>query len=731
MARLMFNAALRIEGGQFDGFYRVVAVPSAADYVWIAFAGSRRDCVQRPPATEVAPGSLSTIARATVIAMEEQAQLVEVDLQTRGGPAKLDRMRRRHRARSDKRGSDLALLLDHAAICASLEKTGRLGKLVRDVAAVSGLHRATVYRIWARLCVEGFTEYALGLRYANCGGPGVPKPVSEKRRKAGRKTNRVRLGEPDRHPQRGVTQEDRTTVLNHYLRLMVPSKKLAVVYREVVEAAYIRRYEQIGDVRVPVPPEKGTFPSYDQFRQIVRTETSAYERARLGTTVGHYNRNMRGLQGHAYDNVAGPGYVFAIDSTIGDIHLRSSVNRHWIIGRPIVYVVVDVWSTAVVGFYACLEGPSWRTAKLALFSTFGDPRLVASFWGCEYVPVLDPGPSVPAMLLCDRGEYLSEGARNDCRILGLNSAFNPPRRPDWKGSVEVLHRITKDMQIQAFLPGAIDARRRELELRTDARESCLTLREYVAFLYRAFVRYNLFSDRRKRLTADMIAAGVHPSPAGLWRFGHQACISYEKLVHQEHLSAALLYRTTMAIRRDGNFVESLEYEGDLAAKQQWSTIARSSGGFERTALIFPGSASRVWVPDDEGLFEFRLRANAKTLPDTTLEEWRDSLAYASRDVSDLQYQRLCADLERAAFDKAMVKEARAATQVADLAATNRRPSVREARDFERGGRFEGAPHVPSQAETASEVDSTDPAENQVYEQAMDAVFARLNRRGEA
>jgi hypothetical protein len=243
----------------------------------------------------------------------------------------------------------------------------------------------------------------------------------------------------------------------------------------VIEAEYVTQYDMTGSKPVPVLTQ-GTYPTLHQFRNLVDFETKAYERSRLLTTAGHFNRNMRGLRGHAHDDVPGPGYVYAIDSTIGDIYLRSSIDASWIVGRPIVYIVVDVWSTAIVGFYVCLEGPSWRTAKLALFSTFGDPMLVASLWGSPHGLMLDPVPGVPGMLLCDRGEYLSMGASADSVTIGMNTAFNPPYRPDLKGPVEVLHRIAKDEQIRSFLPGAIDARRREYDLRTDPRDSALTLR---------------------------------------------------------------------------------------------------------------------------------------------------------------------------------------------------------------------------------------------------------------
>ena len=43
-----------------------------------------------------------------------------------------------------------------------------------------------------------------------------------------------------------------------------------------------------------------------------------------------------------------------------------------VIGRPILYLVIDYFSHQIVGFYLGLENPSWTPASLALANAFGD-----------------------------------------------------------------------------------------------------------------------------------------------------------------------------------------------------------------------------------------------------------------------------------------------------------------------------------------------------------------------
>ena len=68
----------------------------------------------------------------------------------------------------------------------------------------------------------------------------------------------------------------------------------------------------------------------------------------------------------------GPGSLYQIDATKDDIYLVSRTDRNRIIGRPVVYLVQDVFSRLIAGIAVTLEGPSWLGAMLALENTASD-----------------------------------------------------------------------------------------------------------------------------------------------------------------------------------------------------------------------------------------------------------------------------------------------------------------------------------------------------------------------
>jgi hypothetical protein len=63
----------------------------------------------------------------------------------------------------------------------------------------------------------------------------------------------------------------------------------------------------------------------------------------------------------------GPGDVYQIDSTTADIYLVNSLSAKIPIGRPTLYLVIDVWSGMIVGFNLTLR-------RIEIFRTAGKPK---------------------------------------------------------------------------------------------------------------------------------------------------------------------------------------------------------------------------------------------------------------------------------------------------------------------------------------------------------------------
>lgn len=723
MSVIIFNAVLKIDDIKLDGLWRVVAISPDIKDVFLAFLPPDLKTYKCRQAGEDKRKLLTPVAKVVLAKLESEGHLHLVDLEPESRLClKEQELTEHERAIFSRRLKIMRRFFDYRELCSALSSPRGLGGLVAEARIAHGCSRSAVYRQFELLCLNGFEAGSLNPRFDRSGAPGIRRPCDDKRRKAGRKTNKERLGIPDEHPQQGMTETMGARVIAAYHRIGNPKPSFPQLYDRIILDQFVSAYRQTATGREPIMPLKGTFPSRRQVRHLIDSVVRKIDQVLDGTTTGHFNRNKRGLVGHAWEGVAGPGHCYAIDSTIGDVFLRSSINRAWIVGRPVVYIVVDVWSTAVVGFYVCLTGPSWATAKVALFSTFADPALIGSLWGYQPVMALAPSPTAPFEFLCDRGEYLSLGAMDTGWELGINFSYNPSYRPDLKGLVEVLNRITKDQQF-FFVPGAIDARRKELELRTDAKESAYTLREYVQYLYWIFTQYNLQADRRHRLNAPMIAANVYPSPAGLWRFGHEVGIGYRKSLTTSRLISTLLPEQEVVVNRKGIYLGQLEYEFPRAHEEQWTAIARNFGAEYLKAHLFPGSTSKIWWPDPKaGCHEFTLSPYARVPSDICFDEWLDAYAYDHLAKTDREYQRLCGSLGNLVRIKELNQRAVQATKTAEADYNGPVPTMSDARSMEH---FVGV--TPVETAPVSGPKASVDAASDVYAEVMKKVFESATR----
>ncbi|PZP94160.1 MAG: hypothetical protein DI587_26360 [Variovorax paradoxus] len=148
-----------------------------------------------------------------------------------------------------------------------------------------------------------------------------------------------------------------------------------------------------------------------------------------------------GDRGKATDGIHGPG-IFEIDATFFQIQLTCRITKKNLIGRPCVYLIVDVWSNAIVGFHVTLENPSWAAAAQALHNCYSDKtallqRINPTYTGDEW-----PCAELPCELRADRGEFVSNRGQEFSHS-GIRVRITPSMRPEAKGSVEGKHSELK------------------------------------------------------------------------------------------------------------------------------------------------------------------------------------------------------------------------------------------------------------------------------------------------
>ncbi|WP_159918326.1 DDE-type integrase/transposase/recombinase [Pantoea sp. 18069] len=594
----------------------------------------------------------------------------------------------------DQRCCIMQAFLDFPRLRESLLVHRNLSGLVQQTMKAHSVSQAYVRRLWSMLCTYGFTSISLRPRWDRCGGKGKKRDLSPvlTRQKSGRKTSGQRLskalfGTYGLPIQPGMSIAWRAIILQADKRVPSPKPSMRERYRQIIAShfAKAKAFESNGKI-VDRPLVLGDYPNYQQVKRVLTKDIHWLQRVLETTSQGHFDRTLRGMKSRDWEGTSGPGYVYAIDSTIGDIYLRSSIDPSWIVGRPIVYILVDVWSTAIVGFYVCLTGPSWETAQVSLFNTVTPSKLLGDLWGYDMQPSLFPAPTLPYTLQCDRGEYLSKRAKATGMDLKLNLGYAPPFRPDLKGIVEVMHRILKNTQYN-FLPGAMDARRAEYDLRrSNPAEATMTVRHYMQYLHECFFLYNLTADRSHRLDAHMVPAGVFPSPAGLWSWGHAMGIGYRQVRAEAELINLLLPTSDKGrVSRSGVTFCGNDYLSPIVEAEQWSTIARTSGkGLHIPVQYYPGSVSKIWTPNvsGDGLINLQISDLARASEELTLDEMVDAFAYQRLRAAEVEHERVLKSVQAWRRMQAIKASSIAQTRMALDRARGRQPTITEARAME-------------------------------------------------
>jgi putative transposase len=465
-------------------------------------------------------------------------------------------------------------------------------QLVTTRTAEVGLSKTTLYGYLRRYWQGSQTPNALQPGYRNSGGPGKDKSVSERKR-----------GRPKSHHSESginVNEEIRQRFRKGIQRFYASGevRTLRDAYQRTLEHYFNCGYETQDGVPVPVLPPAHQLPTLRQFTYWYNKEQNLTRTLIRRRGQNRFNTEHRPLLGDSTGMAFGPGSIYQIDATVGDVYLVSALDPQRIIGRPVIYLVVDVFSRMLVGLAVTLEGPSWLGAMLALENTSADKvvfceqheiTITSEEWPCQHLP---------EMLLADRGELEGYHGDNLTHALNVVVSNTAPYRADMKGIVEQFFCMSNNRVI-ADLPGAVREQERGApDYRLDAR---LTLRQLTTLLIRSALyhnRHHFITDYP--LDKQMLADGLEPYPLELWRWGIQNRTGHLRILPPDVVRLSLLPQSEAAITRKGIIFQGLQYTCELAANEGWYVKAGQSGRWKVTVSYDPRLTDWLYLWHDGG-----------------------------------------------------------------------------------------------------------------------------------
>ena len=495
----------------------------------------------------------------------------------------------------------------------------RRGELLSEAAKKSNKDKANLYRYLVKYWKKGKTPNAFLPDFRNCG--------------RGAKTqNQKKLGRPVKHEGgfgKILTGEDidhfGTAIRKYYLNRKAVTLKNT--YEKMLGDFYsVPAYDKSGGEYLRLLPAD-QIPSITQFRYWYKKNRDEKTEIQKRSSEAKFELTGRAITGRSDYQLMGPGAKYQIDATVGDIYLVSQFDRSDIVGRPVMYFVVDSYSRMVTGMYVGLEGPSWAGAMMAIENAASDKVAYCTSYGVEITEDEWPCHHIPTAILGDRGEMESRLADNLVQMLGVRIENAPPYRADLKGIIEQ-HFRTINTNALPFLPGKVlpdMSERGGHDYRLDAK---LDIRQFTEIIIRCVLYYNnSHSMEYFEKNEQMMQMGVDAVPLELWNFGIRYCSGCLKTVPKDTLRLALMPMDKASVTERGIRFKGMYYSCEEALKGLWFEKARAKGTYRVKVYYDPRDMGAILVENPTGTGEVRCE----------LVEWETK--YAGKHLDEVWYEQ--------------------------------------------------------------------------------------------
>ena len=515
-------------------------------------------------------------------------------------------------ARRDKTWALLRdMLLDEPAI---YERKKR-ASLMKAASERTGMDRHNMYRLLRLYWQRGKTPDAFLANRKNQGGRGRKRPCAAPGARRAENADYGKKLEPADY----AYFED--AIRKYYLTKKQPT--MSSTYERLIEDHYSTTD---GDGKTHMLPP-GQVPSLRQLRYWYHSNHTVKEEIQKREGNNAFELTGRGVTGRADTGLMGPGSQFQVDATIGDIYLVSQFDRRDIIGRPVIYFVMDTFSRIVTGMYVGLEGPSWAGMMEALYNSSTDKVDYCHKYGIEISESEWPCRHMPSVLLGDRGELESRNADGLVNSLGIRVDNAPPYRGDLKPIIERNFK-TMDGYTKPFLPGAVMpdmARRGGHDYRLDAK---LDLRQFTAIIINCVIFYNNYHYLPAfEKSGQMMKSGVNAVPVDLWNWGIRNQSGALRTFPEETVRLALLPRSNASVTEKGIRFKGIFYSCQEARDSLWFEKARKEGRYSVSVSYDPRDLSRIYVRNAPAgsyllcdLLDWQQKYEGKSLDEVEFEE---------------------------------------------------------------------------------------------------------------
>lgn len=327
-------------------------------------------------------------------------------------------------------------------------------------------------------------------------------------------------------------------------------------YMTMIEKHFINEEETPTGIRVSVLPDN-LRPTLKQFLNYTRVRVPQEKIDKAKTSAREQRNNKRLLLSDNLQGVMGPGDLWEVDECEIDLSLVSVENPSVTVGRPIVYVMIDVYTRMIVAYSVAFDNNSVLGITNCFLNLLDDKQELCNRFGIQIGANEWPSKILPLRLRSDYGaEYISHAMDTICCKLGVAKELVSPATGSLKGQVEQLFH-----QIHAAQNSLLEGKGL-IEKRYDSnhhQEAILNIQEFEAVLLTYIVGHNRKYMEKYPLTKDMRQQNVEPCPIDLWKYGVSLNGSPRPITNEVMFRHSLLLPVKASVGRAGITFKGLFY----------------------------------------------------------------------------------------------------------------------------------------------------------------------------
>ena len=306
--------------------------------------------------------------------------------------------------------------------------------------------------------------------------------------------------------------------------------------------------------------DEGSYPTIRQYLHYLSNQISEVDILRIKTSNDEFNNSYRLLSGFNRASAIKPGYILEADAVEVGFHTVSMFNNQQNVSKPIVYMLADLYSHAIVACHVSYNNNDMIALSSLMMNLFEDKSIFLKTHNIENIDLSYwPSRFIPHEIRCDRGsDFASEQFLNICQRLNIVRTLEHGATGSMKGLIE---RSFGQFQagIRPFLEdkGIVQYRYDSMH----KKQACMTLEHVLQLVIMFIIEHNRHYFEKWNLTPDMRKQGVEKTPISVWNYGIENEGNTEPITNHNYMSVlfALMPESTATITREGIKFRNLIY----------------------------------------------------------------------------------------------------------------------------------------------------------------------------